>query len=440
MYKKVHFKLTLLFTAVCSLILLVMSCLYTYLNYNSIYRTAFSKFQNEMNTISSNFSDNFYFSHDNIRSIEHNYNCSVYIYENDEPAFYTQQKNNSKYDIVLDAVLEKNEEEISKLKNAFKLRHSEMVIKVNREKYFSGIISVPGEFGNTMIYVINRPEKEISEFYRLCLKLTILFLCSIAVFFVFSFFFTGKLLMPLKKSQEAQMYFISAASHEIKNPVNTIISALDAVKNSDDEHREKFISTAVKEGKRLTALTEDLMTLVRTSDTNFKLSLEETALDTLLLDCHSAFLASAGKKKITLDLILPDDPPAKVNVDPGRIKQIFSILLNNAVEYTPENGKITVTYLVNSNEHCISVEDNGKGISEEDKLHIFDRFYRADRARENKSHFGLGLSIAKELTDLHHGKISVENSASGGAIFKVTLIKSDHETERKKNKSKQKKS
>ena len=429
MYRKVHFKLTLLFTAVCSLILLVMSCLYSYLNYSSMYRTAFSKFQNEINTISSDYAEKKYISHDSIRMIEQNYSCCIYIYENNEPSFYTQQKSKSVYDDILNMLFSEYKDTVSGLKYTFKTEHTEFVIKdKSNKKYFSGIISIPGEYENTMIYVISRPEKEISEFTALCLKLAILFLCSIGVFFAFSFFFTGKLLMPIKKSQEAQMYFISAASHEIKNPVNTIISAVEAAKESDDEHREKFMSTAVKEGKRLISLTEDLMTLVRTSDANFKLSFEEISLDTLLLDCHSAFLAAAGKKKISLDLSLPDDPPSKIQADPGRIKQIFSILLNNAVEYTPENGKISIIYTANSPEHCITVEDNGAGISEEDKAHIFDRFYRADRARENKSHFGLGLSIAKELTNLHHGKISVEDSKTGGALFKVLLYEQKTDT------------
>ena len=107
--------------------------------------------------------------------------------------------------------------------------------------------------------------------------------------------------------------------------------------------------------------------------------------------------------------------------DADRIKQVISIILSNAVSYTPDGGKIKIAYTSDNSRHIIRISDSGSGISAEDRQHIFERFYRADRSRTDRSHFGLGLSIAKEIIDLHKGSISVDDSELGGTCFAITL-------------------
>ena len=109
------------------------------------------------------------------------------------------------------------------------------------------------------------------------------------------------------------------------------------------------------------------------------------------------------------------------NVDPDRIKQDITIILSNSVSYTPDAGLIEIDYSAHPNKHTITISDNGSGISDEDKQHIFERFYRSDRSRESRSHFGLGLAIAKEIITLHKGTIQVKDNTYGGASFIIDI-------------------
>ncbi len=101
--------------------------------------------------------------------------------------------------------------------------------------------------------------------------------------------------------------------------------------------------------------------------------------------------------------------------------QVFSILLDNALSYTPSNGTINLSLSLHKAFPRFSISDTGCGISEQDKKLIFDRFYRSDQAHTDKTHFGLGLCIAKEIITAHQGRIWVEDSAEGGSCFFVEL-------------------
>lgn len=105
------------------------------------------------------------------------------------------------------------------------------------------------------------------------------------------------------------------------------------------------------------------------------------------------------------------------------MKQVIAILLDNAISYTPEGGTVSLKCSETVKSYCIEVADSGIGIDDAAKKRIFDRFYRADESRTSKSHFGLGLSIAKEIVELHHGTILVSDTKGCGATFRVTLPK-----------------
>ncbi|MDE7185007.1 MAG: ATP-binding protein, partial [Lachnospiraceae bacterium] len=118
---------------------------------------------------------------------------------------------------------------------------------------------------------------------------------------------------------------------------------------------------------------------------------------------------------------LPEDPLPDCMCDSERIIQVLTIFLHNAVSYTPEGGKICLStdYL---NKHFeIKISDTGVGISDEEKSKIFDRFYRSEKARSDKNHFGLGLAIAYDIITAHHGNIRVTDTPGGGTTFVIVL-------------------
>ena len=146
-------------------------------------------------------------------------------------------------------------------------------------------------------------------------------------------------------------------------------------------------------------------------------------MDTLLIDLLESVQPACREKGISLHLELPSEALPHVWGDPDRIRQIFMVLLDNARYYTPSGSSIFLQAQVDKKKHFLyfQVEDEGCGISQENKPYVFDRFYQADSARSDKQHFGLGLSIAKELVLLHHGTITLSDTPKGGCCFTVTL-------------------
>ena len=144
-------------------------------------------------------------------------------------------------------------------------------------------------------------------------------------------------------------------------------------------------------------------------------------VDTLLITLYEAYEPVCLKKNIRLKLELDEKSYPPLFTDQERVFQILSIFLDNAVCYSPENSSIEIKTRQTARELIFLVADHGSGIAEKDKPFIFNRFYCADKSRTDKSHFGLGLSIAKELSGMLSGKIWFEDTPGGGATFFLSL-------------------
>ena len=188
----------------------------------------------------------------------------------------------------------------------------------------------------------------------------------------------------------------------------------------------------------MSSLVGDLLTLSQSDSRLFSVSPKPTELDTLLMNVFEAFQPLAKEKSIALSISLPKGALPLCQADPDRISQVLSvlrrvaermvlsILLHNALSYTPKHGKIELFLSYEKERFLLSVRDNGIGISDQDKGKIFDRFFRAEKARSTKGHFGLGLSIAYEIVKSHQGSIRVCDAPGGGSIFTVILPAKPH--------------
>lgn len=421
MFRKVHIRLTMLFTGVCTLVVAVMSLLYLYLSWNNIRKNAFISFRTDIANFSSTLSKDHVISQSWLMNINMNYSYQLYIYDNGKAMLSTSKGMSEENSALLEDIKSELSTDIQRLRYTGSVAHDEFSCSAKDHRYYVGIICISGDKGITEVYAVKSLDSQQKQLRKLIIYFILIIIGAAIVFFVFSYFFTKLLLKPVKQAHQQQAHFIAAASHEIRNPVNTIMSALDAMETSEGDQQQYLSKIARKEGKRLALLTEDLLTLARSDNGSFTAQTAPTELDTLVLDCYEAFLSPAKEKTIDLSVKLPDDNIPKAMIDAERINQVISILLNNAVSYTPENGKIEIAYSVDNSQHIVRVSDSGCGISEEDRQHIFERFYRADRSRTDRSHFGLGLSIAKEIIDLHNGTISVEDSPLGGTSFTISL-------------------
>lgn len=290
-----------------------------------------------------------------------------------------------------------------------------------KEDFFGSVIKCEKASSLLQIFVftsLNGLKKQIYEqriLFALINFIAVIFLAA------FSWVFTGKLLKPIMENQKKQTAFVASASHELRTPLAVILSSAECCMDASPYKQTQFLNTIKQEGLRMSSLINDMLTLSESDQHQFLVQKKPVELDTLLINSYEAFQPLAKKKDVMLFIELPEDPLPVCLCDPDRLKQVFSILIHNAISYTPEKGKISLSLAYKKSNFYISVADNGIGIPDEDKSKIFDRFYRAERSRSTKGHFGLGLSIAYEIINKHGGIITVEDAKGGGTIFTIVL-------------------
>ena len=143
----------------------------------------------------------------------------------------------------------------------------------------------------------------------------------------------------------------------------------------------------------------------------------------MLLDTYEKYQPILHGKKISLKVVLPEEPLSICKCDSARISQVLEILLDNGASYVSVGDRMEMGVKENEKYFQLYVQDNGPGISDENKEAVFRRFYRADPARKEKQHFGLGLCIAREIVTLHKGSIRILDTPGGGSTFVIRLPK-----------------
>jgi len=190
------------------------------------------------------------------------------------------------------------------------------------------------------------------------------------------------------------------------------------------EDRLPMLGIAHTEVDRLSHLTGDLLLLASSDASALSVHLAPTAPDTLCIEVYEQFYPLARQQGHPLTLELPDCPVPPVPADGERLRQLLAILLHNAIEHTPAGTPVELVLRYTPDSRApvsFAVTDHGPGIPDAEKEHIFDRFYRADKSRTDKSHFGLGLSVAAELARLHAAKLTVCDTPGGGATLRMSL-------------------
>ncbi len=229
-------------------------------------------------------------------------------------------------------------------------------------------------------------------------------------------------LRPAIESRRRQTEFIAAASHELRTPL-TVIQANTATIAAMPERTAAAVETIANECSRMARLLSDMLLLASADAKNWPVTLAPMEADTMLLNVYEAYLPVCVKRGFRLELKLPEAPLPGIRGDAERLSQVLGILLDNALDYgeTAHNKSIELSAYADKSKLIIDVIDHGMGISDDQKQHIFERFYRGDRARMAKRHFGLGLAIAKELITLHEGELAVLDTSGGGSTFRIFL-------------------
>lgn len=238
---------------------------------------------------------------------------------------------------------------------------------------------------------------------------------------VLTHYLLKKAFYPTERILKSQKDFVATASHELKSPLAVIISNTDMLfeNTSLNGQAKQAVQTIDFECMRLSCLVKDMLLLASADAETWTLHKDKINVDTLLITLYEIYEPVCINQNIELKLHLSEESYPAMITDKNRLFQILCIFMDNAIQHASNNSLIEIEVTVTEKNIAFSVLDHGQGISNESKNYIFDRFYSGDNSHADKSNFGLGLSIAKELTQLLNGTVSVNDTEGGGATFTV---------------------
>ena len=232
------------------------------------------------------------------------------------------------------------------------------------------------------------------------------------------------------QDEQTRRDFVANVSHELRTPVSIIKGFADSLQEDyeilSENKRKSFLSKIQKNAERLNSLVEDLLVLAKLEKPKTTLSKEPLDLCELVREIEEEFLQRKESSLPKLILLCPA-APVRILADPQKLVSVFENLIDNAIIHAGGLSQISIRISENLEDNSITseVEDDGKGIEQEDQEMLFERFYRVDKGRSrNRGGTGLGLSIAREIIDAHDGEISVRSKVDSGTVFSFKIPKS----------------
>ena len=229
----------------------------------------------------------------------------------------------------------------------------------------------------------------------------------------------------LRQADRMRRELVANVSHDLRSPIASIQGYLETVSMKDGtldlEERQRYITTALKNTKRLNTLVSELFELSKLETKQVEPTIEPFPIAELVQDVVMQYEPRAEEQGIDVQAELPERH-ARVEADIRLVERALSNLIDNAINYTPEGGAVCVRLDNEQDEVCVEVADTGPGIPEDDLPHIFERFYRVDKSRDrDKGGAGLGLAIAKTILELHGRSLEVESTVGEGTTFRFRL-------------------
>lgn len=406
-----------------------------------------TQFELIWNSLSSRFLSANAFSHGFLAKTEVDYHILIHIRENGIPFLYSGSWTSStSRDLLIQTAVEQAKQEGVSMNQApvssSLSTTSLMTIQgEHNDRYYAMVLSIPTKSGSKSLCIISLIQPIHKTMMGHLLYLCLLAVLGLGFLWLFSWKFVGWSLAPIEENRKKQAQFIAAASHELRSPLAVIRSGLSALALEQQnpkqqkppalspdialhaQKKDTLLPLIDSECVRMSRLIDDMLLLASADAKTWSIRPETIDMDTFLIDLYESVQPSCREKEITLELDLPDNTLFPVHGDPQRLHQLFLILLDNAKAFTPPKRSIIIRARTNPKKHTLILQiiNEGGKISPEDLPYIFDRFYQADSARSDKQHFGLGLSIAKELTKLHRGNITAANDPNDRTCFTVTL-------------------
>lgn len=298
-------------------------------------------------------------------------------------------------------------------------------IKVN-SKYFyrATTCKLTASNGDTyyMDILINiNSEKEMTENFSKSLSIGTVIVVILSI--IISWYLSKRAMEPIIASYKKQAEFIQNASHELRTPLTIIQAKQEMLLQSPDSKiidKSKDIALSLNETRRLSKMITELMDLARSDSNTTKIHKSMTNMENVAKEIVVPYkeMAELQNKNMVLNV----NCDRELNIDKNKIKQLLVIVLDNALKYTEENDTIDVDIHNHEEKLIMNIKDTGIGISDEGLKHIFERFYREDKARSrSKGGTGLGLSIAETIVKSHGGSIKIVHNKPKGIIVTIKI-------------------
>lgn len=428
MFPKLEKKFVILYTLSTGLILTLILAV-AFLSYLASQNSRQnSMFQDQLFTLMSRLQTDSIFSDSYLAQLEHKNHLAIYIEENGSPFFFpgSYQTRTER------GKLFERAENLAAGEGIFPNSHP-----ISSNLLQSSLLEIRGDkgdlyLGNILIIQTSNGYKklillqDISGSQMQSIKTLIFYLVidciGILLLFLTGRWFVRRSLKPLEETYEKQQDFVAAASHELRSPLAVIQSTADAIADAPEE-QVRLLDVIRKECRRGSSLVKNLLLLAAADQKQWAVKKMYFEMDEMLLSLLEVYEPLCVSRNGKLLLELPDESMPKVYADPALCRQIFTILLDNAVAYgLGEDGGRIVLQAKYLHPHIeVSVIDHGPGIPDREKRLIFDRFYRQDQSRRQKEHFGLGLSVAAKLAEIQGVELDVRDTEGGGSTFRVKI-------------------
>ena len=302
--------------------------------------------------------------------------------------------------------------------------------KPNRsgESYHFHLMPLKNSAGELWGYI--QVGQSVAEFddYMNTLHLIIIFGIPLAMLLIggASWWLAGMAMQPIYKSYAQMQQFTADAAHELRTPIASMQATIESTLTTSPHNPQETTQTLNilhRQNHRLKQLTQDLLLLTRLDNANAPMTPETICINEVLEDLEEELAPLAIAAHITLQCKLhTQHQNLYIKGNTGQIYRLVSNLITNAINYTPENGKVTVSLIPNQTEAIVQIQDTGIGIPESELPHLYDRFYRVSRDRGRKTGgSGLGLAIAQTIAQKHKGKITATSTVGQGSTFRIHL-------------------
>lgn len=229
----------------------------------------------------------------------------------------------------------------------------------------------------------------------------------------------------IERLQNIRQEFLSNISHELRTPLTSILTFVETLEDGaidDEENNLRFLGVIRRNAERMTHLLNDILELSSIESGKIEIEPKTLNLPRIVEEVFTNLSGKASEKNVALISDVPSN--TSIYADTVRLEQMLTNLIDNAVKFNREGGSVTISFSSNGANDVISVADTGEGITGEHLKRLFERFYRADRARSREiGGTGLGLAIVKHLARLHGGEISVTSTVGKGSTFSIELPK-----------------